>query len=72
MEQRLHESKPGFSALANELDRGQMNVLGTHLAIADDTISDELKTSDAKVCNLHSSYFKTGRARKGLRRSVGD
>ena len=57
MEQGLHEAEPGLAPLADELERGQVHLVRAHLAVADDAVARELKTGDAKVDYLHSSYF---------------
>ena len=54
MKQRLHEAEPGLTALADELDRGQVHLVRAHLAVADDAVARELETGDAKVGDLHS------------------
>src|SRR5688500_10044757 len=57
MEQRLHEAEACLAAFADELDRGQVHLICTHLAVADDAVTLELKTSKAKVFDFHSRGF---------------
>ncbi len=53
MKQGLDKPKADGARIRNELQRRYVRIVGANLAIADDAITGELETGDAKLGNPH-------------------
>jgi len=56
-EQRLHEPQANMTGVRDKLERGDIDVTGTHLTVPDYAVAPELKTRYAVGIELHRSLL---------------
>ena len=49
VEQGLDKAEPDLASVGDQLERGDVDIVGAHLAVADDAVAGELEAGDTKL-----------------------